>query len=162
MPEYEDIVVNEYLKPCPHCGFEKPHARKYTGKDDFPDKYAILCDYSEGGCGAESGHYHTLLEATWMWNKRTDDITFKLIKKVPLELTKQRVRSDLTEFVTHQLKPCMSRRSTDVPTTVDYMDIACNIDSYDENWCHRYMDIDLTPEIDSIVNQIMTKLFDKA
>lgn len=161
MKEYEDMVVNEYLKPCPHCGFEKPHARRYAGEDDFPDKYAILCDYSEGGCGAESGHYHTLLEAILMWNKRTEETSSKLVK-VPLELTKQRVRSDLTEFVIHQLKPCMRRRPTEVPTTVDYMDIACNIDSYDDSWCDRHMDIDLRSEIDGIVNQIMDKLFDKA
>ena len=161
MQEYEDLVVNEYLKPCPHCGFDKLHGRKYISQDDFPAKYAILCDYSEGGCGAESGHYHTLLEATLMWNKRTENITPKLVK-VPLELTKQRVRSDLYEFVTHQLKPCMNRRPTDVPTTVDYMDVACNIDSYNTDYCNRYMEIDITPEIDSIVNQIMNKLFDKA
>ena len=157
MKEYEDIVVNEYLKPCPHCGFEKLHARKYTGENDFPDKYAILCDYSEGGCGAESGHYHTLLEAILMWNKRTEEITSELVK-VPIELTKQRVRSDLTEFVTHQLQPCTE---TDT-SSINYLDVATNINSYDDNWCNLNEEIDLTPEIDSIVNQIMNKLFDKA
>ena len=157
MKEYEDLIVEEYLKSCPHCGFEKPHARKYAGEDDFPDKYAILCDYRDGGCGAESGHYHTLMEATLMWNKRADGMNPKPVK-VPLELTKQRVRNDLIEFVTHQLKPC-----TETDTiSINYLDVANNINSYDDNWCNHNEEIDITPEIDSIVNQIMKKLFDKA
>lgn len=157
MSDYEDLVINDYLKPCPHCGFEKPHARKYAGEDDFPDKYAILCDYSEGGCGAESGHYHTLHEATLMWNKRTEEIQPKLVK-VPIELTKHRVRMDLTEFVIHQLKPCTETDNS----SINYLDVANNINSYDDNWCNSNEEIDIAPEIDSIVNQIMNKLFDKA
>lgn len=157
MPDYEDLVVNDYLKPCPHCGFENPHARKYVGENDFPDKYAILCDYRDGGCGAESGHYHTLHEATLMWNKRTNDTPPKLVK-VPIELTKHRVRMDLTEFVIHQLKPCTE---TDT-SSVNYLDVANNISSYDDNWCNSNEEINIAPEIDSIVNQIMNKLFDKA
>lgn len=157
MKEYEDLVVNEYLKPCPHCGFEKLHARRYLEEDDFSDKYAILCDYRDGGCGAESGHYHTLLEATLMWNKRTEEIKPKPVK-VPIELTKHRVRIDLTEFVIHQLKPC-----TEVDTSsINYLDVANNISSYDDNWCNSTEEINITPEIDNIVNQIMNKLFDKA
>lgn len=59
------------LKPCPFCGEEgKIIVRK--GKDGWRDRYSVLCDYEDGGCGAESGWYHYEAEAIEAWNRRTD------------------------------------------------------------------------------------------
>lgn len=62
------------LKPCPHCGNTQPVGRRYPGEDGFRDRLSILCHYDDGGCGAESGHYHTWIEAVSSWNRR-DGIT---------------------------------------------------------------------------------------
>lgn len=62
------------LKKCPFCGGEEPVTviiRK--GKDGWRDRYAVLCDYDYGGCGAESGWYHYEEEAIEAWNRRTND-----------------------------------------------------------------------------------------
>lgn len=68
---FMDFTVDEYLEPCPFCGNSKPRGRIYFGQDGFRDRYAILCHYFEPGCGAESGHYHTMQEAIDSWNRRT-------------------------------------------------------------------------------------------
>ena len=57
------------LKPCPFCG-NTPTIRIYNGKDGWRDRYAVLCRYDEGGCGAESGLYHYQAEAIEAWNRR--------------------------------------------------------------------------------------------
>lgn len=64
------LPENIQLSPCPHCGNTQLVGRQYPGKDGFLDQFAILCHYGNGGCGAESGHYHTLEEAMSNWNKR--------------------------------------------------------------------------------------------
>ena len=154
MSEYKDLVTDEYLKPCPHCGFEKPHIRQYAAEDiGFFSKYAVICDYRDGGCGAESGHYNNKIEAISNWNSRITEA-----ESVSMDTTKQRVRNDLYDFVTHQLKACVD---TDT-SSINYLDVANNIKSYDDRWCDRNKEIDITPEIDSIVNQIMEQLFAKA
>ena len=58
------------LKPCPFCGNNEPTIRIFRGKDGWRDRYAVLCRYDEGGCGAESGLYHYEEEAIYAWNKR--------------------------------------------------------------------------------------------
>ncbi len=59
------------LKPCPFCGAKKPvTVRIYKGQDGWRDRYAVLCRYDEGGCGAESGLYHYESEAVEAWNRR--------------------------------------------------------------------------------------------
>lgn len=150
MIEYIDIKVDEYLKPCPHCGFFKPQGRKYLS-DSFSPKYAVLCDYREGGCGAESGHYHTLFEAVSNWNQRT-----VVSENTTLELTKERVRADLIDLVTYELIPLMRCEHSN---RINYLDVAKNIESYDESYCDTTKEIDLTSEINSIVNKVMDKLF---
>lgn len=62
----------EKLKPCPFCGKPHPVSRRYEadGVKLLRDRYVVLCDYSEGGCGAESGWYHSPEEAAAMWNQR--------------------------------------------------------------------------------------------
>lgn len=57
------------LKPCPFCGNE-PTIRIFEGKDGWRDRYAVICRYDEGGCGAESGLYHYQEEAVYAWNRR--------------------------------------------------------------------------------------------
>jgi len=65
-------AVKSRLKPCPFCGYRGVDIRVYEadGKERFTNKYAVLCDYRLGGCGAESGHYRTPEEAIIMWNQR--------------------------------------------------------------------------------------------
>lgn len=69
MPEHK-------LKSCPFCGFRRPIIRTYKGKNGFRDRYAVLCDYNNGGCGAESGHYHYISEACDRWNERAYENRF--------------------------------------------------------------------------------------
>lgn len=60
------------LKPCPFCGFDSPTMRIYKGKDGWRDRYAVICRYDEGGCGAEGGMYHSATEAAEAWNRRAE------------------------------------------------------------------------------------------
>lgn len=55
---------------CPFCGFDSPEVRIIKGRDGWRDRYSVLCNYSEGGCGAEGGMYHTKAEAIAAWNNR--------------------------------------------------------------------------------------------
>ena len=69
------MTVNENkqeLKPYPFCG-EEPTIVIRKGKDGWRDRYAVLCDYRYGGCGAEGPHYHTEWEAAEAWNRRIID-----------------------------------------------------------------------------------------
>lgn len=62
------------LKPCPFCGMKDSIVfitRK--GKDGWRDRYSVLCDYEDGGCGAESGWYHDRGEAVAAWNRRAKE-----------------------------------------------------------------------------------------
>ena len=57
---------------CPHCS--SPTAPRITiieGKDGFRHRYAVLCDYENGGCGAEGGYRHSEEEAIAVWNERS-------------------------------------------------------------------------------------------
>ena len=60
------------LKPCPFCG--NPNVQigihPADGYKRFTDRYAVLCNYIDGGCGAESGHYYSPEEAAYRWNLR--------------------------------------------------------------------------------------------
>ena len=62
----------EELRRCPFCGHE-PTIRIFKGKDGWRDRYAVICRYDEGGCGAESGLYHYEAEAIEAWNRRASD-----------------------------------------------------------------------------------------
>ena len=61
------------LKPCPFCGNNEPTIRIFRGKNGWRDRYAVICRYDEGGCGAESGLYHYEIEAVEAWNRRAKD-----------------------------------------------------------------------------------------
>ena len=58
------------LKPCPFCKNKKIKICKYS-RDEV--MYAAYCDYSEGGCGAESGRRYTIESAIEAWNRRADN-----------------------------------------------------------------------------------------
>ena len=73
-----DRTVSD-LKPCPFCG-NTPTIRIYNGEDGWRDRYAVLCRYDEGGCGAESGLYHYQAEAIEAWNKRVPSAQSKIIR----------------------------------------------------------------------------------
>ena len=59
------------LKPCPFCGNPRVEVVRYgaDGRNLHRDRYAVLCRY-DPGCGAESGHWHSIMEAVYMWNQR--------------------------------------------------------------------------------------------
>ena len=40
------------------------------GKDGWRDRYFVLCDYEEGGCGAGGGYRHYKEDAIYAWNER--------------------------------------------------------------------------------------------
>ena len=66
------------LKPCPFCGGEKliiTDCRELEGCNDFEifehaPRYAVCCDFTQGGCGAESGYRITKKEAIEAWDRR--------------------------------------------------------------------------------------------
>lgn len=59
------------LMPCPFCGQHGAvHIVKYKGKDGFRNRYSVLCDYTDGGCGGCGGMYHSEVEAIVAWNMR--------------------------------------------------------------------------------------------
>ena len=63
------------LKPCPFCGgSEAVKVIARHGKDGWRDRYSVLCDYQDGGCGSESGWYHYLGEAIDAWNRRASNV----------------------------------------------------------------------------------------
>ena len=64
--------MSEALKPCPFCGGD-PTIRVFKGKDGWRDRYAVICRYDEGGCGAEGGLYHYEEEAIEAWNRRAGE-----------------------------------------------------------------------------------------
>ena len=64
--------VTGKLEPCPFCGNE-PTISCFKGKDGWRDRYAVICRYDEGGCGAESGLYHYEAEALEAWNRRVGE-----------------------------------------------------------------------------------------
>lgn len=57
---------------CPFCGFKEPHVTVHPGADGFRDRYSVLCDYRDGGCGADGPWYHSREEAVDAWNRRYD------------------------------------------------------------------------------------------
>ena len=48
---------------CPFCGFREPHLAVHPGADGFRDRYSVLCDYRDGGCGADGPWRHSREEA---------------------------------------------------------------------------------------------------
>ena len=58
------------LKYCPFCGNEVVRLITRHGIDGWRDRYYILCDYNDGGCGASGGWYHSSNEAVACWNRR--------------------------------------------------------------------------------------------
>lgn len=60
------------LKPCPFCG-RKPYLIT-KDHEEFPHPWhMIMCDYSNGGCGAESAWCHDERIAIKMWNMRVKE-----------------------------------------------------------------------------------------
>lgn len=62
------------LKKCPFCGETEPVRLVVAkGEDGWRDRYFVLCNYEDGGCGTESGWYHSKIEAIEAWNRRAED-----------------------------------------------------------------------------------------
>ena len=67
-------MVEYKLKKCPFCGeTEAVKIIVRKGKDGWRDRYSVLCDYESGGCGAESGWYHSEIETVEAWNRRINE-----------------------------------------------------------------------------------------
>lgn len=68
--------LNEWIKAefrprsCPFCGRPNPTLRIVNGKDGWRDRYCVLCNYDDGGCGGEGGWRHSPGEALAAWNER--------------------------------------------------------------------------------------------
>ena len=59
------------IKKCPFCGNKvAPHLVTHTNEDGFRDRYSVLCDYRDGGRGADGPWYHSPEEAIEAWNTR--------------------------------------------------------------------------------------------
>ena len=72
------------LKPCPFCGGTKiwigTIAESEMQDENHPDyefnseHYTVVCDYSEGGCGASTGGSARTKEAAIKaWNRRANN-----------------------------------------------------------------------------------------
>lgn len=95
----------EALKSCPFCGGEPTEVVR-KGKDGWRDRYAVLCDYEHGGCGAESGWYHYRNEAVEAWNRRsTSKGTSEQIATNFSNIT--RSPEKLAEFILQQIGDAM-------------------------------------------------------
>ena len=59
------------LKPCPFCGsLLAVRIVMRKGAGGWRNRYSVLCDYDDEGCGSESGWYHSEEEAVEAWNRR--------------------------------------------------------------------------------------------
>lgn len=73
-------IGHDRLKPCPFCGKRAPvrvldsNELEGVGPGDEgyesnPD-HAVVCSFTDGGCGASSGYRSTGREAVEAWNRR--------------------------------------------------------------------------------------------
>jgi len=70
------------LEPCPFCGNHDRvyviayHACDYVDQSEGLDGFIAICDASgfgrKNGCGAATGWYETIAEATAAWNRRSN------------------------------------------------------------------------------------------
>ena len=60
------------LKPCPFCGGTRLFVGTFA--ECKMQRYAVCCDYLEGGCGASiGGNCRTEREAIEAWNRRVTE-----------------------------------------------------------------------------------------
>lgn len=59
-----------YARRCPFCGNPDLQLIVIPGKDGFRTRFAVRCNYDDGGCGAEGGWRHDPDEALDVWNQR--------------------------------------------------------------------------------------------
>ena len=64
------IGLDRKVKRCPFCGYSDPEMVVIPGRDGFRTRFAIRCNYDNGGCGAEGGWRHSPDEAVDAWNQR--------------------------------------------------------------------------------------------
>ena len=55
---------------CPFCGNEDLQLVTIPGRDGYRTRFAVRCNYDDGGCGAEGGWRHDVDEAVACWNQR--------------------------------------------------------------------------------------------
>jgi hypothetical protein len=65
----------EKCKACPFCGnVTSLTVILNTCDDEYCKSYAVLCDYTHGGCGATGGYRESDKEAIAVWNLRLQDV----------------------------------------------------------------------------------------
>ena len=69
------------LKPCPFCGNPNPVYWNYT-EEYFTERWAVLCYYPDGGCGAEGSRQKSKEEAAAAWNERKGEIELNIKEAV--------------------------------------------------------------------------------
>lgn len=134
------------VEPCPHCGNTELVGRCYSGQDGFRDRFAILCHYGNGGCGAESGHFHTWVEAVENWNRRdgrTTPATVNLKFRDAVVLTGQ--NNDAVDWSTWQspINLAVSQMTTEVHREMDNFQEKLIIEA-----CQR---VDVTVDKDELI-----------
>lgn len=88
------------LRTCPFCSGE-PTIIVRRGKDGWRDRYAVLCDYEHGGCGAESGWYHYESEAIAAWNRRADANSLTEALKRNTTKIEEKANGIYAEYIRH-------------------------------------------------------------
>lgn len=63
------------IKPCPFCGSNESPRLKANSEDypKAPECYTVVCDFTESGCGAESGFQYNPIKAIQAWNTRSGE-----------------------------------------------------------------------------------------
>ena len=64
------MKMNDELRACPFCGNPRVKLVGIPAGNGFRERFCVRCDYNDGGCGAEGGWRHYMLEAMDVWNMR--------------------------------------------------------------------------------------------
>lgn len=61
------------LQKCPFCGRSVASIWSQSERDEYkvePERYTVVCGWSQRGCGANCGWHETVEEAVQRWNSR--------------------------------------------------------------------------------------------
>lgn len=70
-----DSADNKFyqLQRCPFCGMDVATIMTQSERDERPvepERYAVVCSWSENGCGATAGFHESVQKAVSRWNTR--------------------------------------------------------------------------------------------
>ena len=61
------------MERCPFCGRDVATIFTQSERDEYPcdpERYTVVCSWSEGGCGATCGFHDSVFKAVSRWNTR--------------------------------------------------------------------------------------------